>query len=141
MKGTSEWLKKLDKLQENFAREAGKVLTDESNLLLGDAKKETPVDEGALRAGWQKSTTGRLQRRVYNLTPYAEHVEYGHRVVNKKKEDVKTNVFDGKTNKILNTAKVVRGRYMLHKAINKGKKRFPKALNELMKKLTKAGWK
>ena len=135
MKGVNEWLKKLERMEKEFPEYADRALTDEANLVLADVKEMTPWDKGLLRGAWKKETTGVLERTIFNLTPYASHVEFGHRVVNRNGKAVRTTIFDGKTNSKLNTVKTVKGRYMLYRAMKASDKRFPKALNTIIRKL------
>lgn len=104
----SELEAKLKELSEKFPNKRDKFLAQEGEMLIGRAKKNTPVDTGNLRNAWKrtKATGGKVT--VYNNTEYAAHVEYGHRVK-----------VHGKF-----TGKVVKGRKMLHKAFSETKNNF-----------------
>ena len=145
MKGINEWLKKLESIKNEFPKTVERALDDEANEILSEVKKETPTGKytnpvrfktrdgkevsfkvksippgGELRAAWKKEKTGQFIRTIYNNTEYANHVEYGHRIVQGGK-----------------TKGRVRGRYMLYKAIRRSNKRLPKVLNTLIKNLLK----
>lgn len=145
MKGISEWLKKLERMEKEFPETVERALNDEANQILADTKKETPTGKytnpvrfttrdgkevsfkvksippgGELRAAWAKEDTDKFKKTIYNNTEYANHVEYGHRIVQGGKTKGK-----------------VRGRYMLYKSMKRSNKRFPKVLNTLIKNLFK----
>ena len=143
MKGVNEWLKKLERMEKEFPEYADRALTDEANLLLGEVKKLTPIGKytnpvrfttragkevsfkvkaippgGQLRAAWIKQKVDKFKHVIFNNTHYAAHVEYGHRII--------------QGGKMKGT---VKGRYMLYRAMKASDKRFPKALNTIIRKL------
>lgn len=121
MKGINEWLKKLERMEKEFPETVEMALNDEANLIIGEVRKEKYKNPtGTLKNAWGKETTGPLQRTIFNNTEYVNHVEYGHRIVRNGK-----------------TVGFVRGKYTLYKAMKKSNKRFPKALNTLIKNLFK----
>lgn len=145
--GVSEWLKKLERLNREVPEKLEQALTDEANDIIYDVKKETPVGKytnpvrfttrdgkevsfkvksippgGELQSKWEKEKTGKFKWEIFNNTEYANHVEYGHRIIQGKSKKLKG---------------YVKGRYMLHKSMRKGKRRLVKNLNTLMKNLFK----
>lgn len=76
-------------IKENLPEELENYLLETAKSLLRLAKVRTPKQEGDLRRGWE---IGELKREgddliisVYNKEFYARFVEYGHKVVIKKK--------------------------------------------------------
>ena len=64
---------------ENSAEVQDKLLAQMGEQLVGRAKNLTPVDTGALRNDWKRTTPKEGRVEVYNNTEYAAHVEWGHR--------------------------------------------------------------
>lgn len=120
MKLSGEWEKLAQKL-ENLATETpqkvGMTLKQVAEQTIGDVKKETPVDTGQLRMGWQRENSENFKQVVYNNVEYVNHVEFGHRAV-----------YFGK-----DTGKVVPGAYMLKKTIDKLEPVFKDKINVTIK--------
>lgn len=121
MKGINEWLKKLERMEKELPEITERALNDEANEIISEVKKKKYKNPtGTLKNAWGKETTGTSQRTIFNDTDYANHVEYGHRIVRLGK-----------------TVGHVRGKYTLYKAMKRSKKRFPKVLKTLIKNLFK----
>lgn len=118
--GMDEWIKKLEKMKENFPKQTDIFLKQQAEKVVGETKKLTPVDTGTLKNAWQRENNGKFKETIFNLTSYSAHVEYGHRII--------------KGNK---TIGFVKGRYMLHKGINRVKATFYKDLEIVYKNLIK----
>lgn len=118
--GIDSWIKKLEKIKEDFPKQTDTFLKQKAEEVIGETKKLTPVDNGTLKSGWQRENNGKFKQVVYNVTSYAHYVEWGHRIV--------------KGNK---TIGFVKGRYMLHKGINRVKGTFYKDLEIVYKNLIK----
>lgn len=114
--GMNTWLKKLEHLQKEFPKETGVFLMKKAEETIKETKKLTPVDTGILRAAWFRKNGGPFTQVVYNITTYAHHVEWGHRIVRNKK-----------------TIGFVKGSYMLHKGINRVRLSFYRDLRKVFK--------
>ncbi|MEX6519295.1 HK97 gp10 family phage protein [Fusobacterium animalis] len=109
---------KFDKILNEIKTEAPKVterfLMLQAEDLKKDVKNLTPVDTRTLKNAWQresgKKITGKkFTQIVFNMTDYAAHVEYGHRIGRSK-------------------TKFVRGRFMLRTAVAMRQIKFYKDL-------------
>ena len=116
--GMDNWLKKLETMKKDFPKETEKFLMLKAEETKGNAKKYTPVDEGTLRNGWHRKKGGNFKQILFNMVPYAGHIEYGHRIVRNEK-----------------TIGYVKGYRMLHKAMNRTKLSFYKDLGTVYKNL------
>lgn len=109
---TIDGLDELQKRLENMAKKApaagAKFLAQEGELLRGRAANNTPVDTGHLRNSWKATQVSPSRVEVSNNVEYAAHVEYGHRVKIRGKF----------------TGKVVKGKKMLHRAMDETKANF-----------------
>lgn len=114
LKGFKEFDKILIEIKEKAPETTKKFLMLQAEDLKKDAKELTPVDTGTLKNGWQRENGKRLtgntfSQIVFNMTNYANHVEYGHRVGKSK-------------------TKFVKGKFMLRKALNIRQTKFYKDL-------------
>ncbi|MEE3404791.1 MAG: HK97 gp10 family phage protein [Acutalibacteraceae bacterium] len=121
---------KLEKIARIAPQKINAFVKQEAELLKGDAAQNTPTDTSNLKMGWKRGSLAGGVAVVYNNVDYAAHVEYGHRVKNRKTGKwVKTAA--GKT-------KVVPGAHMLRDAYKRAKVALPEHaelfLEELMKK-------
>lgn len=116
--GMDDWLKKLETMKKDFPKETGRFLMKKTEETIGVTKKLTPVDGGTLRGAWERQNGGPFKQIIYNNTSYAAHVEWGHRIVRKKE-----------------TIGFVKGRKMLHKAMNRTRVSFYKDLGIVYKNL------
>ena len=116
--GMDEWIKKLETMKKDFPKETGRFLMVKANETIGNTKRYTPVDTGTLRNAWQRQNGGSFKQIIYNNCSYSADVEWGHRVVRNKK-----------------TIGFVRGRKMLHKAMNRTKLSFYRDLGIVYKNL------
>lgn len=118
--GMDDWIKKLEKMREDFPKQTETFLKKKANEVIRETKRLTPVDTGTLRNAWQRENNGKFKQVVFNVTSYANHIEWGHRIVRGKK-----------------TVGFVKGRYMLHKGISRVKVTFYKDLEIVYKNLIK----
>lgn len=118
--GMDDWIKKLEKMREDFPKQTEIFLRKKANEVIKETKRLTPVDTGTLRNSWQRENNGKFKQVVFNVTSYANHIEWGHRIVRGKK-----------------TVGFVKGRYMLHKGISRVKATFYKDLEIVYKNLIK----
>ena len=114
LKGFKEFDKILVEIKEKAPETTKKFLMLQAEELKKDAKELTPVDTGTLKNAWQRENGKRLtgntfSQIVFNMTNYANHVEYGHRVGKSK-------------------TKFVKGKFMLRKALNIRQTKFYKDL-------------
>ncbi|MGL4384512.1 MAG: HK97 gp10 family phage protein [Fusobacteriaceae bacterium] len=104
----------LDKLDKDFAKKKRKFLMQQGEKVIATTKKLTPVDTGELRQTFRKKMSNPSTVVIYNNTPYASHIEYGHRTRGKKG--------------------FVRGRYMLKRSMNYRNAKIKGDLEEFIKK-------
>lgn len=114
LKGFKELDKILDEIKTKAPQATERFLMLQAEDLKKDAKELTPVDTGTLKNAWQRENGKRLtgntfSQIVFNMTNYANHVEYGHRVGKSK-------------------TKFVKGKFMLRKALNIRQTKFYKDL-------------
>ena len=114
LKGFKEFDKILDEIKTKAPQATEKFLMLQAEDLKKDVKNLTPVDTGTLKNAWQRENGKRLtgnmfSQIVFNMTNYANHVEYGHRVGKSK-------------------TKFVKGKFMLRKALNIRQTKFYKDL-------------
>ena len=116
--GFGELQKKLSQIADDYPVVRDKALVQEAEVLVGRAKSNTPVDTGALRNSWKRTQPEGGAVEVYNNTKYVNHVEYGHRL-----KDRKTHKFK----------KFVPGKKMLHIALDSIKATFKSDMQEILK--------
>lgn len=116
--GMDDWLKKIETLKKEFPKQTGRFLMMKAEEVIAETKRNTPVDTGTLRNTWQRENGGSFRQVVYNNTSYANHIEWGHRVVRGKK-----------------TVGFAKGRRMLHKGIIKVRMNFYRDLDKVYKNL------
>ncbi|BEO91153.1 hypothetical protein FNSP4_09600 [Fusobacterium nucleatum] len=114
LKGFKEFDKILDEIKTKAPQATEKFLMLQAEELKKDVKELTPVDTGTLKNSWQRENGKRLTGKkftqiVFNMTDYAAHVEYGHRIGRSK-------------------TKFVRGRFMLRTAVAMRQIKFYKDL-------------
>lgn len=114
LKGFKELDKILDEIKTQAPKSTERFLMLQAEELKKDVKDLTPVDTGTLKNSWQRENGKRLTGKkfiqiVFNMTDYAAHVEYGHRIGRSK-------------------TKFVRGRFMLRTAVAMRQIKFYKDL-------------
>lgn len=114
IKGFKELDKILDEIKTQAPKSTERFLMLQAEELKKDVKDLTPVDTGTLKNSWQRENGKRLTGKkftqiVFNMTDYAAHVEYGHRIGRSK-------------------TKFVRGRFMLRTAVAMRQIKFYKDL-------------
>ena len=114
LKGFKELDKILDEIKTQAPKSTERFLMLQAEELKKDVKDLTPVDTGTLKNSWQRENGRRLTGKkftqiVFNMTDYAAHVEYGHRIGRSK-------------------TKFVRGRFMLRTAVAMRQIKFYKDL-------------
>ena len=127
LKGFKEFDKILDEIKTKAPKSTERFLMLQAEELIGDVKELTPVGKsGHLKGGWHRENGKRLTGKrfsqiVFNMTDYAAHVEYGHRVGRSK-------------------TKFVRGRFMLRTAVAMRQIKFYKDLKNFYGRLLKRKW-
>lgn len=114
LKGFKELDKILDEIKTKAPQATERFLRLQAEDLKKDVKELTPVDTGTLKNSWQRENGRRLTGKkftqiVFNMTDYAAHVEYGHRIGRSK-------------------TKFVRGKFMLRTAVAMRQIKFYKDL-------------
>ena len=114
LKGFKELDKILEEIKVKAPKSTEKFLMLQAEDLKKDVKELTPVDTGTLKNSWQRENGRRLTGKkfiqiVFNMTDYAAHVEYGHRIGRSK-------------------TKFVRGKFMLRTAVAMRQIKFYKDL-------------
>lgn len=122
LKGFEEFNKMLKEIENKSPKAMETFMKAQAEELKAVAKAGTPVDTGTLKNAWQRmngsvlNLSGTYRQIVYNLTDYGEHVEYGHRA--------------GK-----NKQTMVKGRFMLRRAVDRQHKVFYKNVEKFYKGL------
>lgn len=129
--GMDDWLKKIETLKKEFPKQTKRFLMMKAEEVIAETKRNTPVDTGTLRNAWQRENGGSFRQIVYNSTSYANHIEWGHRVVRGKKTVGKYIPAIGKELK----TPFVKGRRMLHKGVLKVRLNFYRDLDKVYKNL------
>jgi bacteriophage protein of unknown function (DUF646) len=118
LKGFEKFDKILNEIKTEAPKATERFLMLQAEEMVGELKNKnkilTPVDTGLLRDSWQRENGKRLTGKkftqiVFNMTDYAAHVEYGHRIGRSK-------------------TKFVRGRFMLRTAVAMRQIKFYKDL-------------
>jgi len=118
LKGFKEFDKILDEIKTKAPQATERFLMLQAEEMVGELKNKnkilTPVDTGLLRDSWQRESEKKITGKkftqiVFNMTNYAAHVEYGHRIGRSK-------------------TKFVRGRFMLRTAVAMRQIKFYKDL-------------
>ena len=113
IKGIDNFLKDINKIQNNFHSDLQNLVEKHGGILLRNTKLKSPVDTGQLRRSWQLEK-GDLYVRIFSSCEYVKHVEWGHRTRGGKS--------------------YVEGVYMLKTSFEKTKKDFENDLEKLFKK-------
>ena len=79
IQGLDELAKTLDNAQDNYKKEAKKLLNEIGMKLKTRVVLKTPVDTGVLRRSWKYKTIDENEGILSNSVHYASHVNYGHR--------------------------------------------------------------
>ena len=124
LKGFKKFDKILDEIKTKAPQATERFLMLQAGELKKDVKDLTPEDTGTLKNSWQRENGRRLTGKkftqiVFNMTDYAAHVEYGHRQ--------KVGRYVPAIGKKL-VAPIVRGRFMLRRAVAMRQIKFYKDL-------------
>lgn len=119
--------KELEEMLEDAAGVEKIILDKVGNKAVRRLKENTPVDTGFMRKSWRsapavKNKANEVTKTIVNTADYAEYVNYGHRIVNKKGE----------------TVGFVKGHYMLEKALGQAEKELVQAFEEEIRRINKA---
>ena len=79
IQGLDEFAKTLNNAQDNYKKEAKKLLKEIGMKLKTRVVLKTPVDTGVLRRSWKYKTINENEGILSNSVHYASHIEYGHR--------------------------------------------------------------
>ena len=79
IQGLDEFAKTLNNAQDNYKKEAKKLLNEIGMKLKTRVVLKTPVDTGVLRRSWKYKTIDENEGILSNSVHYASHVNYGHR--------------------------------------------------------------
>ena len=117
IQGLDEFAKTLDSAQDNYKKEAKKLLNEIGMKLKAKVTLKTPVDTGVLRKSWRYKTISENEGILSNNVHYAPHIEYGHRTRGGKS--------------------FVNGRYMLTKSVEEIESELDNQLSILIENLWK----
>ncbi len=120
--GCGELQKKLSEIVEKYPAVRDRALVQEAELLVSRAKANTPVDTGTLRNGWKRTKPEGGAIEVYNNTNYVNHVEYGHRLKDRKTHEFK---------------RFIPGKKMLHISMDSIKTTFKKDMQDILQEVFK----
>lgn len=124
--GLDELIQRLDEAEKKLPGAKDRFLSQEAELVRGDAADLTSVDTGNLREAWKRSTPENGRVDVYNNTEYAAHVEYGHRQ--------KVGQYVPAIGKRLKKP-FVEGRHMLRDAVQQRRDSFAEDAEDILKGL------
>ena len=79
IQGLDEFAKTLNNAQDNYKKEAKKLLNKIGMKVKTRVVLKTPVDTGVLRRSWKYKTINENEGILSNGVHYAPYVEYGHR--------------------------------------------------------------
>lgn len=79
IQGLDEFTKTLNNAQDNYKKEAKKLLNEIGMKLKTRVVLKTPVDTGVLRRSWKYKTINENEGILSNGVHYAQYVNYGHR--------------------------------------------------------------
>lgn len=79
IQGLDEFAKTLNNAQDNYKKEAKKLLKEIGMKLKTRVVLKTPVDTGVLRRSWKYKTINENEGILSNGVHYAQYVEHGHR--------------------------------------------------------------
>lgn len=118
--------KELEEMLEDAAGVEKIILDKVGNKAVRRLKENTPVDTGFMRKSWRsapavKNKANEVTKTIVNTADYAEYVNYGHRIVNKKGE----------------TVGFIKGHYMLEKALGQAEKELVQAFEEEIRRINK----
>lgn len=116
--GDEAFLDKLARIRKAGRKKVNACVRQISEDIKSDTMELTPVDTGQLREGWKRSRVDWGRGEVYNETKYVRHVEYGHRK--------------------RNGTGVVKGRKMLHTAVNNFKDEYPERVADVIEDILNA---
>ncbi len=110
--GDEAFLDKLDRIRKAGPEKIDTCVKQMAEDVKSDTMELTPVDTGQLREDWKQSDVIHGRCEVYNETHYVRHVEYGHRKRGGKG--------------------VVKGRKMLHTAMDNFKDEYPERIAKVI---------
>lgn len=115
--GFDDFGEQLDKIAKMGTVRRNQFVAQEAEMILGKAKDNTPVDTGHLRDdGWKRTRASQGSVTIYNNVEYAAHVEYGHRVKNRR-------------------GRFVPGKKMLHRAMLQSSRTFRDDAKQIMENI------
>lgn len=79
IQGLDDLIETVDNAQDNYKKEAKKLLNEIGMKLKAKTVLKTPVDTGVLRRSWRYRTKNENEGILSNNVKYAPYVEYGHR--------------------------------------------------------------
>lgn len=115
IEGIDELIGKIDNAVKKIPKKRNEFLKQSAENLIRYTKDLTPTDTGNLKNSWKRTKPYASTIKVVNTVEYAAHVEYGHRVKNRKGEWVKDE--KGKI-------KFVKGAKMLHQGVEELRDNF-----------------
>lgn len=119
-------IKKFEKFGDTVKIGLRDFMIKRAAALLGQVKADTPVDKGLLRRSWRmKAVSGNgeeVEVWISNAVEYADHVEYGHRIL------ARDGAFLG----------YVKGFFMLDKNLNRLEKTIEKDVEKYIESAVRA---
>ncbi|HHT03007.1 MAG TPA: HK97 gp10 family phage protein [Bacteroidales bacterium] len=121
----NQFRKELKAMFDDIREIDEKVLTKAVSIGVKDVKANTNVVTSFMRKSWRstpvKKSADGVSKAINNYMDYAPHVNYGHRIVNNKKE----------------TVGFVKGQFMLEKAVGKVDKAIVKEFKKEVERVNR----
>lgn len=132
MNGLNEFIKDIEKISKEMPDVSRKMMNTIGQVVKDEIKLVTPVDTGELRSKNFFKTISPTEIIVFNNTPYAAHVEYGHRTRLGMGIKASRLFKNGKRTKFY-----VEGQYFMKRGVNNAEKVIPKIIKMSLGKVIK----
>lgn len=129
--GLDEFIKDIDRMAKEMPSASIKMMNTIGQVIKDEVKMVTPVDTGELRSKTFFKTLSPTEVVVYNNTPYAAQVEFGHRTrlgTGKRASRLFTKY--GTRSKLY-----VQGQYFMKRGVNNAERKIPLIVKSVIKRV------
>ena len=131
--GLDEFIKDIESMAKDMPKVSKKMMNTIGEVAKGEIKQVTPVDIGELRNKTFFRTISPTEVVVFNNTPYAAAVEFGHRTrLGTGKKSSRLYSKNGTRSK-----KYIQGQYFMKRGINNAEKKIPTIVKAVLSKVIK----